>query len=549
MKTLWESVMGGTATAAPEVAPPEVEVSAGLELRDYQEAGVKAINESLANHGAPIWYGPTGCGKTVVGIGVIEARKAERTLFVTPRSSLMTQGVKRLEAEGYRAAYTGAEVPGSGARFLSRSEWPDAAWPHGIDVMFCTPTTAAKRDLLKQGIGLAIFDECHHSAMKDGWVKGNAYASTASLLMKGGVKCFGLTATPGRAEEDMGFRSVGYSELIAAPAYKVLADQGWLAHMRVMKGAREIKHGGVLKVTGDYDLRQIMESNDPESLVDAPCAHIAETPGRIIVFCVTQRHAVSVAACLAEKHRERVALTLSDKADVSGVHCDPFAIPAFLSGESRVLVSVGKVNEGFDCPSADRVVMLRPTKSVPLMLQCAGRASRPAPDKTEAVFEDWVGVTADLGSPTDGRSWSLYSRKELATLQVAYRRGAGGSRKPPTLEDKERNAAEAIREGASLENVNGNRNRNRAATIKGAHCRCWKQVDDGGTGCRNRCFPRYDKHLGDREFDCGCRCNVTDKKGNVKPCGCVKPRPDAKLTYSTRIDKYGKSFKVWVWEA
>ena len=50
---------------------------------------------------------------------------------------------------------------------------------------------------------------------------------------------------------------------------------------------------------------------------------------------------------------------------------------AFRRGDYSVLVNVGVATEGLDVPGVSAVVMARPTKSIILWLQMAGRALRP----------------------------------------------------------------------------------------------------------------------------------------------------------------------------
>jgi hypothetical protein len=65
-------------------------------------------------------------------------------------------------------------------------------------------------------------------------------------------------------------------------------------------------------------------------------------------------------------------------------------------GDNKVLMSVGVLTTGFDCPPVEVCVMARPTKSPGLWIQCVGRALRPSPDtgKTSALILDVVGASS-----------------------------------------------------------------------------------------------------------------------------------------------------------
>ena len=514
------------ADAAPTPpAPP-----APLSLRPYQKDAAENVKDVWRRNGAPMMKLPTGAGKTEVAI---ELADGQRTLFVTSRSTLMTQGALRFTSHGRRAAYTGARIPRSAARHIPAEDWPRSHWPTGVDVLFCTPTTAARRNLLEQQIDLAVFDEAHHCAMRDGEANAPLYARVASALMKGGVRTLGLTATPARTESDWGFRSVGFTEIVEGPTYDALVADGYLAPMRVATGIAEIKHGAVDAKTGDYDVSAIMKANSDQTMIDIPAEHAASVPGRIIIFCVRQSHAKALAARLAQVHGERVALTLSGAASEQGVICDPQAIPAFETGEARILVGVGKMTEGFDCPAADRVMLLRPTQSAILLIQCAGRASRPADGKDEAIFEDWTNSVPYLGSPTAPREWSIYSRDERERMEVAQRpkeergEGDGGGEDPEAVK---RRVTRRIKEGARLPTD--------AERARSAYC-----------ACEHNCWRAFPKQVGSAEWDCGCDehlCEMRAFNGGSVPCGCRKPAPHAFLTSMTS-SKSGKRIFRWNW--
>nr|WP_295511242.1 helicase-related protein [Accumulibacter sp.] len=76
-------------------------------------------------------------------------------------------------------------------------------------------------------------------------------------------------------------------------------------------------------------------------------------------------------------------------------------IEAFAAGETKVLVNPSLLTEGWDCPSAEVIVLARPTRSRIRYLQMVGRVLRPFPGKTEALLLDHSGTVVALGYPTD----------------------------------------------------------------------------------------------------------------------------------------------------
>ena len=70
------------------------------------------------------------------------------------------------------------------------------------------------------------------------------------------------------------------------------------------------------------------------------------------------------------------------------------------------MVSVDVISEGFDLPSVETAILLRPTTSLGLYLQQIGRILRPAPNKTAFIL-DHVGNISRHGLAEDDREWSL----------------------------------------------------------------------------------------------------------------------------------------------
>mgnify|MGYP000848283498 CR=1 FL=1 len=77
--------------------------------------------------------------------------------------------------------------------------------------------------------------------------------------------------------------------------------------------------------------------------------------------------------------------------------------------------------EGFDCPAVEGCILARPTKSLSLYLQCAGRALRPAPGKLEAIILDHAGCALEHGLPQDDREYSLEGKKRRAKSGISVK--------------------------------------------------------------------------------------------------------------------------------
>ena len=75
-------------------------------------------------------------------------------------------------------------------------------------------------------------------------------------------------------------------------------------------------------------------------------------------------------------------------------------------GSGGLLISVGKVNAGFDLPDLHAIISLRPTKSEQLWVQQMGRVARAADGKLAGWVYDHVGNTMRCGTLTEDRDFS-----------------------------------------------------------------------------------------------------------------------------------------------
>lgn len=77
-------------------------------------------------------------------------------------------------------------------------------------------------------------------------------------------------------------------------------------------------------------------------------------------------------------------------------------IEAFKQQQLKFLVNVSVLTTGFDAPHVDLIAILRPTESVSLYQQIAGRGLRLAPDKKDCLIIDYAGNRFSLYSPEVG---------------------------------------------------------------------------------------------------------------------------------------------------
>lgn len=109
---------------------------------------------------------------------------------------------------------------------------------------------------------------------------------------------------------------------------------------------------------------------------------------------------------------------LGHKAEMIHARCKPEEreeiLRKFKNKEINLLISVDIISEGFDVPSCEVVILLRPTKSLSLYLQQVGRALRVMDGKSHAIVLDHAGNVFKHGFPTEEREWELTDTKVKA---------------------------------------------------------------------------------------------------------------------------------------
>ena len=126
---------------------------------------------------------------------------------------------------------------------------------------------------------------------------------------------------------------------------------------------------------------------------DAACREIANlTVDRktVLIFCSSVDHCRNVAEKIRQYTGKECAVVTGEtpakeRADIiarlrgENVSADLFGTPM---SSLKYCANVSVMTTGLDVPNIDCVVMLRPTASPGLLLQCAGRGFRLSPEKT-----------------------------------------------------------------------------------------------------------------------------------------------------------------------
>lgn len=354
-----------------------------VRLRPYQEEAIGQIDALLARGVRRILaVAATGAGKTsVAGFLILRAvEQGQQVLFLAHRRELIVQAWRRLLQMGLPPAQVGI--------LMASDERRRPAAP----VQVASIDTLRRRRL--PPADLVIVDECHRALSPTYLAIAARYPDAVHL---------GLTATPYRAD-GRGFHGV-YDELVVVASMKQLIAEGYLVEPRVFTvPASALPDLTSVRVRGgDYDERALAAAVDQQRLV----GNIVEHWQRHAAGVRTVAFAVSVAH---SQHLVRQFL----QAGVAAEHLDGEtptperdAILARLErGETLVVGSVGTLCEGWDQPSVKCAILARPTRSMGLYLQQAGRILRPW-NGQPAIVLDHAGCAVEHGLPQDDRLFSL----------------------------------------------------------------------------------------------------------------------------------------------
>jgi DNA repair protein RadD len=350
-----------------------------MKLRGYQNEAIKSIYDWFGEgKDAPLIVTPTGSGKSVILADFIRKACTEHPdthiLVVTHVKELVEQDVKAIKSVWPHASI-GIYSAGLGKRQLK-------------NITVASIQSIYKRAEFHGRFDLIIIDEAHLIPHKsDGMYR---QLLDASLAINPDTKLIGLTATPYRL--DSGVLHEGEGAMFDGISYEAnvadLIEQGYLSSL-TSKHADEPNLEGVKVTAGEYNLGQLSERMSALKLVEHHANLIVERCAKRhswLIFCVTVEHASQVTAALTR--RKIPAAYVSG--DMSNTERDE-KINSFKAGELRALVNCQVLTTGFDHPSIDAVVLLRPTLSPGLYVQMVGRGLRLHETKKDCLVLDFGG--------------------------------------------------------------------------------------------------------------------------------------------------------------
>lgn len=350
-----------------------------FQLRPYQAEAKQAILSAWSEgYQKTLLVLPTGCGKTVVFSSVAEEQvnKGHRVLIMAHRGELLTQAADKLmDATGLESVLEKAESSSLGSS---------------------VPVTVGSVQSLAQEKRLARFpsdyfqdiivDEAHH-CLSDSYKRVLNHFPKANIL--------GVTATPDRGD----MKNLG--EFFDNKAYEYSMNEaireGYLCPIKAQMIPLELDISNVGVSNGDYAVGEIGSALEP---------YLHQIALEMLRYCKGRKTVVFLPLIkTSQKFCQMLNNIGLSAAEVNGDSADRAEVLAdFEAGKYDVLCNSMLLTEGWDCPSVDCIVVLRPTKVRGLYQQMVGRGMRLSPEtgKEHLLLLDFLWMTErhDLCRPS-----------------------------------------------------------------------------------------------------------------------------------------------------
>ena len=336
-----------------------------MELRPYQEAARQAVeSEWEKGNSRTLLVLPTGCGKTIVFAKITEdcVRSGARVLILAHRGELLDQAADKIKkTTGLQCAVEKAEesclyswyrVTVGSVQTLMREKRLNQFDPGYFDTI--------------------IIDEAHH-CISDSYQRILHHFSGANVL--------GVTATPDRGDmRNLGqvFESLAY-EYTLPKAIK----EGYLSPIKALTIPLKMDLSGVGVQSGDFKVGDLGTALDP---------YLYQIAEEMAKYCRERKTVVFLPLVkTSQKFRDILNECGFSAAEVNGESADRAQILAdFDAGRYNVLCNSMLLTEGWDCPSVDCIVVLRPTKVRSLYCQMVGRGTRLCDGKDHLLLLDFL---------------------------------------------------------------------------------------------------------------------------------------------------------------
>lgn len=337
------------------------------ELRPYQEEAKNAIlNEWKNGHKKTLLILATGLGKTIVASKIIEeqSKKNRKVLMLAHRGELLSQAQDKLyKSTGLTSA-------------LEKAKYTTIGTDENIVIGSVQSMSRQRLEQFPEDyFDDIIIDEAHH-CVSDTYQRVLRRFPNANIL--------GITATPNRSDKKSlatFFDSVAYE-------YGMIdgIKDGYLSDIRVQRIPIELDISNVAINAGDYAPGELANTIEP---------YLERIAEEMEHYCYGRKTVIFTPLIkTSQKLKDILNQHGFRTAEINGNSSDRDEIlTAFNNGEYDVLTNAMLLTEGWDCPSVDCIIVLRPTQSDSLYRQMVGRGTRLAENKDHLLLLDFLWLT------------------------------------------------------------------------------------------------------------------------------------------------------------
>ena len=386
-------------------------------LRPYQLEAVEAVErEWSGGNRRTLLVLPTGTGKTIC-FSETARRTVEddgRVLILAHREELLSQAADKLKkTTGLNSALEKAD-----------SHAKSSFFPVVVGSVQTMMRAQRLAEWDNDDFRTVIVDEAHH-ALSESYQRVLNHFDRANVL--------GVTATPDRGDmRNLGsfFDSLAYEY----PLTKAIKE-GYLCKIQAQTIPLDIDITGVKTQNGDYAAGDLGSALEPylEQIADIIADKYSDR--KTVIFLPLVDTSKKFSAMLSGRGVRSW--------EVDGLSKDRTEVlEEFDNAENGALCNSMLLTEGWDCPSVDCIVVLRPTKIRSLYCQMVGRGTRLYPGKDHLLILDFLWHTSrhELCRPT-----CLICKSEEAAKEIERRLDESGD--PMEIsEDLEREVSEDMRE-------------------------------------------------------------------------------------------------------
>lgn len=377
-----------------------------IELRPYQRDTVQRIISDFRVRGNSVAVLATGAGKSLIIAEVARMLKPLPLLVLCPTLEILSQNKEKL-AMFFPESEIGVYSASAGEKTIKQIT---------LATIGSIPEGAVDFRHFKN----ILVDECH---LVDITKDEAMYMKLFDLIQT--HKVIGLTATPWRLSTTMfnkemvtttkvitrmrGKRKTCFwGEILINVTTEYLIKEGYLCQPTYHDNSR-ISHEIIPtnKTETDFNLEayESMLLPDEENIAHT-IVRLGKESKSVLIFCVSVEQATRFSAVVQNSAVVSGATPRKKRKQI---------VDGFKSGEVKFVFNVSCMTTGFDHPSLDGIVLIRPTRSLSLYAQMLGRGLRNAEGKATCRIVDFSGTYKSIGRVESiklVRGYSPYGRPE-----------------------------------------------------------------------------------------------------------------------------------------